>query len=229
MRRMSASYVLRQVLSERAERVHEFHKENVGKYLLERDLPTFRAIIDDNALYEVADSKGDPLGISYVKGAEDGDFEFGGVFVAEGHRSIGLADALGFAGISSQLVYAPPDNLIAHVHVANDAPRKLLKRLGFAETGKRDTLPDHIASENMLKDSAGKVVGDVFAFDFSHCVAYADWLDTFNGTVKGPKGTAKLDIELRVVHPSVRAANVATIRELHERRKATESAPPSSV
>jgi hypothetical protein len=218
MRGMSAAYVLRHVLSERAERVYEFHKGNVGKYLLERDLPTFRKLIEDNALYEVADANGDPTGIAYVKGSGDDDFEFGGIFVADGHRSVGLADALGLAGIASQLVYAPPKGLIAHVHVANDAPRKLLKRLGFAETGKRDTLPDHIASENMLRDSEGKVVGDVYAFDFGACAMYADWLERFSGEVSGPKGTVRLDVELRVIHPTVRAENVATLRELRDRR-----------
>ncbi|HEX4337726.1 MAG TPA: hypothetical protein VH062_17550 [Polyangiaceae bacterium] len=182
---------------EEAERVCDFHRANAGEFLLPRSLAEVRHLVEQESLHiAVAGDDERIVALCYVK-QEERDAEFGGIFVHDDVRQLCLADAMGKVAISTHLLTTPLESgtrLIAHVHEANDRPRNLLGRLGFKDTGVKDPLPSHIAPASMRKNAEGRVVGDVFEFDFAKCSDFADWLETRPTLVTGPRGSAALHI-----------------------------------
>jgi hypothetical protein len=116
------------------------------------------------------------------------------VFVEDRLRGLGIAAALGRVAISTLYLTDEPDDLIAHVHEFNDAPRNLLvDHLGFAETDEQ-IVPPVEPPQNMKRNQEGDVVGDVFRFERSQLDAFADWFETFDGTLSGRDGEVLLTI-----------------------------------
>lgn len=126
------------------------------------------ALIDDGALWRVAVRDGGQFVASaYVRVPEDVAEapEFGGVFVSHAHRSQGLAMDLSQLAIGAYLMEHADGGpiLIAHVHVDNESPRKLLTRLGFVRQ-REITVPDGILGFEAMPRSSedGLVHGDEF-------------------------------------------------------------------
>ncbi len=134
--------------------------------------------------------------ICYLK-PEENDWELGGIFVVDDYRGLGVAQALCKVALSHHVVNEQhKGRIIAHVHIENPAPIKLLTRdLGFVV---RPAEQVRIAAEELpdLKpDKNNMVVGDVYEFQHDKLVVFADWLEGFDGTIGGKRGEAELNFE----------------------------------
>lgn len=199
-------FVMRLVLDGRASKILAFHKKHITHHLFPRTLEDFESLVGSQSLFEIVEvsgSKDKIVGICYIMEGEDPiDFseryEFGGIFILPKFQGLGLATALGILSLSQYCVYDPPTGkIIAHVHENNEDPINLLTtRLGFALTG-QETIPDEIAAKlSMEKNASGKVVGNLYDFNFSKLKDFADWLKNFDGKISG--GKSKLEIDLRI-------------------------------
>jgi GNAT superfamily N-acetyltransferase len=185
----------------------QFYQSFQTEFLWPRTLREIEEMAEDGQLFAAAEG-GRFLACCYMK-PDDGDgYEFGGVLVDEAARGRKVGSTLGRVALAVVSAMASPDEIIAHVHEENELPRPLLQRLGFVPTGTKDGPPD--APPGMKRNAEGKVVGDVYKFDFSQFVAIADWLDAFHDEVAG------VPAELSVIVD--RVAVVADLRVLAGRR-----------
>ncbi len=201
----------------------DFHKRNLTEYLWPRTAADFERLAWDRCLYEVVQGKGAApkiVAICYLMHGSEPDSskaerdEFGGVYVIQDCRGIGLAAALGRAAISNHHVWDPPKRrLVAHVHEANQSPRNLLQdQLGFIPAG-HETMPGESAPPTMARNSRGEVVGDLFEFQKPTLRDFADWIEGFTGIIQGKAGRARLSMELDSM-ASYRKQTLIALREL---------------
>jgi RimJ/RimL family protein N-acetyltransferase len=93
--------------------------------------------------------------------------EFGGIFLQPNYRIKGVSGALSTLALASYYWDNDPDSreplpLIAHVHVDNTKPLKLLDRIGFVFQQVIE-VPDGVPGfEHMPKDAQGKLRGNEF-------------------------------------------------------------------
>lgn len=174
------------VPAERLELVHHTHLLNLGEHLFPRTREDFEKLVEEQELFELRDvsagANGVPAGLCYVRVSpnDEHEFEFGGVYLAEQFRGKGLSEILGRCAISSQFVITAPradDRLVAHVHVENTKPLRLLRKLGFADSTKTIQLPRAVIPANMKRDANGDVFGYEFEFDFSALAGHADAIE----------------------------------------------------
>ena len=129
--------------AEGAALAHAFHEAHMTKHLVPRRREDFVAWAEEGSLIACFEGE-EMVGTCYVK--PDGDaFEFGGVFLLDRMRGTGLGAAMGRVAIAAQFAYNAPDpetQLVAHVHVRNPLPRRMLEALGFYLTGEKATLPE---------------------------------------------------------------------------------------
>jgi hypothetical protein len=204
--------VFHQVLDDgRADNVYEFHKNHIGEYIWPRTIDEFRQLANDGCLYAVYEQSGTQpekeVGVCYIMDGEDPSGnsrrEFGGIYVADECRGAGVASTLGTISISNYYVWDPlrqdqreVEKLVAHVHEFNSDPRGLLtRRLGFKQAGQE--IPPVEAPPSMKRNTNGQVVGDLFEFDRTKLLDFADWLESFSGSVsgkKGPQRIARIDV-----------------------------------
>ncbi len=194
-------FVLRRASEERVSALLEFHKKHAGEYLFPRNLAQFQKLVEDKCLYEVIEKSADteePVGICYIAQEATRD-EFGGVFVRDDVRNLGVGRVLGCCAISNHYFFSPPPILIAHVHEMNEAPRRLLTvHLGFIQNGE-ETLPTEDAPLSMARNKAGDVVGHVFEFKRETLAQFADWIEQFTGTFEGKNSIVsalKIDLDI---------------------------------
>jgi GNAT superfamily N-acetyltransferase len=130
----------------------------------------------------------------YLK-AETHAYEFGGVCVSPSVRGHGVGTFLGQVAIATVLAQSNQVNrLIAHVHEDNELPRHMLARMGFQQTSERVVADDAPAS--MRRNSAGKVVGDVFRFEEAAFATLADHLEGFHGQLSGKAGLSSARVQI---------------------------------
>jgi hypothetical protein len=82
--------------------------------------------------------------------------------------------------------------VIAYVHQANDDPRKLLNKLGFAYVSSIE-VPAENAPASMKRNAEGKIVGDKFRFTREGLKQLADWFGNDSHRVFDAR-TAKIDL-----------------------------------
>lgn len=212
------SFVVRHVWEDSAERVVAFYQKHISPFIWPRTLDEINSLARNEHLFEVVEvsaSQAVTVGVCYVKEGEPenggGCWEFGGLYVAESCRGLGIASALGISVISSHFALMLPAKLIAHVHVENSMPRGLLQeQLGFRLTGQVQ-LPGDDAPKNMKRDENGFVVGDVFEFGRSRLGDFANWIESFSGELIGKSGEK---VFLRFDVPSLRDYRDETVTAL---------------
>jgi len=162
-----------------------FHQARTDEYLWPRDYEYFANLIEDRQVFVIKEGF-TVVGMGYL--VNEGDrWEFGGVYVEERLRARGVASALAYVVISTLYLTDEPNELIAHVHEFNQAPRGALERLGFENTGTQERPPIE-PPKSIRRNDNGEVVGDLFRFKRSSLTAFADWLDGFDGTLRGKDG-----------------------------------------
>jgi hypothetical protein len=95
--------------------------------------------------------------------------EFGGVFVQEDYRRLGVGDFLSVFALASYYRENDPDSpnpvpLISHVHIQNNNPLRILRDIGF-EFVTIIQVPEGVPGfENMPRNSYGHLFGKEFHF-----------------------------------------------------------------
>ena len=197
------SFTLRIAVEARAPVILKFHKDRLTPYLWPRDLDYFRALAEQESIYEVietTDGADRLVGMCYVTDGDEPDtntprFEFGGIYVEEDCRGHGLATALGMVAISSHSAwnYRTDRRLIAHVHEKNNDPRGMLEGpLGFVRNG-QEIPPAHLVPKSMERNDDGDVVGHLFEFKRPQLEKFADWIDKFMDEIEGKAGKSDLE------------------------------------
>lgn len=186
----------------------DFHQRRLTEHLWPRTRAEFKALTEANALYQALETTaGDErlVGLCYISpgvepllpGTER--HEFGGFYVEDSCRGCGVATALGKLAISNQFAFDPPrGRLVAHVHESNELPRRVLTRLGFFRNGE-ETPPPDAAPKMMRRNARGEVVGHLYEFDRAALIAFADWIDGFDGSIEGRAGRSRLRADLALV------------------------------
>jgi RimJ/RimL family protein N-acetyltransferase len=179
--------------------VFAFHlrRAQESEYLWPRDYSQFSDLVEGRQVFIVKDGAA-VVGLAYLANEIDQEWEFGGVFVEDELRGLGVAAALGRVAISTLFLTDQPETLIAHVHEFNNAPRNLLEdQLGFNPTDEQLVAPPE-APENMKRNTDGDVVGDIFRFEPAHLADFADWFEGFEGTLSGRGGEALLTLNVDI-------------------------------
>jgi predicted GNAT family acetyltransferase len=191
---------------------YAFHQQNAGEYLWPRGRDEFASLASSRQLFALKTPE-HVVGLCYVAQG-DGRWEFGGIYVSEALRGRGAASALGRVAIATAYLNLNPDELIAHVHEFNEAPRSLLtEQLGFAATGTQEVPPADAPPLSMRRNEDGQVVGDVFRHDRTSLIEFADWFEAFDGTLHG-KDEAETDLALDVAVWKHRERLIPALREL---------------
>lgn len=216
------SFVIRIAAESRTEAILEFHKKHLTEHLWPRTLKQIKELANDERLYEVVEIRGAEeilVGLCYITQGQEPEpptaerDEFGGVYTSDDCRGYGIASALGKIAISNHFAWDPPrGRLIAHVHEANELPRRVLQeQLGFVQNG-QEIPPAEVVPENMKRNKDGQVVGHLFEFQRKTLLKFADWVENFSGTAEGPAGKSWLRIELPLI-TTYREAAVTALRE----------------
>ncbi len=196
------SFRINRTREESAPLVLGFHRENQSEYIWPRTLAEFEDLIRNECLYEVSEITGEDalVGICYLKRDEGPAAvrdEFGGICIDDSCRGLGLASVLGLVAISDHFVWdPPPGKLISHVHEDNDLPRSMLeKRLGFVRVG-REIPPCEAVPQSMKRNRDGQVVADLYEFERSMLLDFADWIKGFEGELlrKGVRSRLRIDL-----------------------------------
>lgn len=96
--------------------------------------------------------------------------EFGGLYVQERLQGNGLGSSLATFAVASYFWDNDPESqspppLIAHIHVDNPKPRRILSKLQFRQKPGTTKVPEGIAGfEHMPKNAAGIVEGHEFEY-----------------------------------------------------------------
>lgn len=186
-------FYLSKVPSSAANEAFEFHQRIASGD--ERIWPrTIREICEyaqSGLLFGVRLGQSGPfVALCYVAlGPEEREFEFGGLTVIDSYRKLGIGTILASFALAHAMVYERPwqynQHVIAHVHEANNDPRRLLARLGFEFISKVE-IPGDTAPPSMKRNAEGKVVGDKFRFTYEGLRRLSAWFDKeFNGTLLG--------------------------------------------
>ncbi len=150
---------------------HDFHLKSVGEFLLPRTLAQFDALAQAGELW-VAVLEHEVIASCYVTRGDDApEAEFGGIIIRDEWKGTGLASAIGTVAIAAHFLH-DPSPLIAHVHVDNQDPlRMLTERLGFTKIEGKPAELSKVALEkalgrsiNMRADALGIIRGNTFGF-----------------------------------------------------------------
>ncbi len=220
------SFVIRIAFEDRVQLILDFHRDYLTEYLWPRTLEDFESLAKSESLFEAIETttgKDSLVGICYVMHGNELESphgersEFGGVYVTEDCRGLGIATVLGIVAISNHFAWDPPiGRLVAHVHEANLLPRGMLeKQLGFVRVG-QEIPPNDVAPPSMARNERGEVVGDIFEFQLPTLVRFADWIEAFVASVDGKAGTWSLDIAVPLM-TRFRREGLAALRDLASR------------
>jgi hypothetical protein len=215
------TFVIRRVVEERADAVLAFHSQFLTEHLWPRTLEEFEDLARGESLLEAletTDGREELVGLCYVMHGQEPEppgaprDEFGGMFVVGKCRTLGVGTVLGMVAISKHFAWDPPQGrLIAHVHEANPLPRTVLQeQLGFVKVGQE--IPPVDPPPSVARNKDGKVVGHLFEFQRRKLVEFADWLESFAGTMAGKEGVS-FEIDLPLVG-EYRAQAVEALRSL---------------
>lgn len=172
-------FIFCQIPSTAAKEAFNFHMAFPTKgYIWPRTEADMERYSNDGELFAVR-HKGsyEIVGICYVTLDTDRNrWELGGLSVSAIVQDLGLGTVLGRYALARTIAEKAPwlskQEIIAHVHEENQDPRSLLKRVGFEQNG-REEAPD-TAPDEMKRNAAGKVVGDVFVFPTNRVVELAN-------------------------------------------------------
>jgi GNAT superfamily N-acetyltransferase len=183
------SFIFLQIPTTSAEEAFAFHLSiaSSNEHIWPRTEEQIKQFSDDGELFGVREAtSGEFVALCYAT-LEGNEWELGGLLVADSVQGLGLGTALvRFAlayTIATQRPWFYGQEVIAHVHEANQDPRNLLKRVGFEQFDKVE-IPGDQAPASMKRNAEGKLVGDKFRFP-PHAVAeLSRWFnEDFRGTL----------------------------------------------
>ena len=64
----------------------------------------------------------------------------------------------------------------------------------------------------MKRNENDQVVGHLFEFKRATLLSFADWIETFDGTITGKNGTSTLRVDLQIM--AVKADAISALRDL---------------
>jgi FR47-like protein len=162
------SFRISRVSSAEATEAFRFHKTKAesDSHIWPRTTDQLQRYLDNGCLFGGWRSDTNDLVALVYMALEDTTWELGGLLVDSSVRKLGFGSILASFALAHTMVYEQPwangQEIIAHVHEANDAPRNLLVRLGFVFDRKIEAPADAPAS--MKRNAEGKVTGDLFRF-----------------------------------------------------------------
>ena len=179
----------------------------------------------NGALFGVRRKTDDALvALCYVAlDAKANSWEVGGLAVEKDEQNLGIGTLLVKMAIAFTVALEPPEyrgrKIIAHVHEANEEPRKLLEKLGFRFFEKVE-IPPEAAPPKMKRNAAGKIVGDTFDFSFAGLKTIHKWLSQdFDGSL----GKGKAEAHLNFGPGFTREVVAETLRQIIAERKKKSS------
>jgi hypothetical protein len=188
-----------------AARVDAFYNANYDWHLMPRDLDELAKMVAAKEVFAVADEHDAIVGAAYLHVTEasgegipapEDPREFGGILFDKTLRRTGVAE--GFCAVVLGTAIASTGEYVeamAHTHVANGAPHKLLGSLGFAPTNKCDDL-DGSQFPKMRQSIDGKVWGVVHRHLRDYLAkSLAKKIRAFNGTLGAAAVPTLVDIE----------------------------------
>ena len=210
--------------------VHVFHLSHTTEFMWPRTSLQLEELADQGALLvargnDVARRREYIVSMCYVMEGEEPEggrrWEFGGIYVSDEFRGYGIGSALGTLMISSHYLAEhdePPqigERLIAHVHEYNSDPRPMLEaHLGFVQVGKETPPSDVVPPPSLRRNPNGEVVADLYEFRISTLGKFADWLEIFDGRVKGRNGSLTAILNLSLFSPAYRVEAIELLRQL---------------
>jgi GNAT superfamily N-acetyltransferase len=168
------------VTSRHAAAAYEFHRKiaNSNDRIWPRTEAQLLAMADESSLFALW-CGGSIVALVYAHREEDAKaWEIGGLTVDPAAQKRGFGTLLVRFALAHTLAFQEPwrngQEIVAHVHEANDEPRKLLANLGFERTSSV-TIPGTSAPPSMRRDPDGNVVGDEFTFSRNGAGRLARW------------------------------------------------------
>ena len=197
------SYRFAVITSADAAQAFTFHK-NVGvnnPHIWLRTDEEIKAYAEEGSLFGVWRIETQELVAStyLVLDEQTNEWELGGLLVAKDAEKRGIPTllvrfALGYTVVQNQ-IWANGQEVIAHVHEDNSAPRNIFKRLNFEFIRKVEAPASAPAS--MKRNANGKVVGDKFRFTKRGLQELSRWFDEeFDGTLGLTTSTVEFDLGL---------------------------------
>jgi Acetyltransferase (GNAT) family len=197
MNRAPDSFLLAQVKTTAAEEAYNFHKSQSDEHIWPRTESQIVSYAEDGELFGVRRaSTREFVGLCYST-LDENNWEVGGLTVSKAMRGLHLATFLVRFAVAHTIVWNSPweagQQIIAHVHDENPAPRNLLTLVGFEFT-KKVEVPGHIPPLSMKRNEAGNVTGDEFRFSPFAVRGLLTWFDNFNGTLDDGTTSAVFEI-----------------------------------
>jgi hypothetical protein len=175
--------------SSEAGRAFHWHRgfAAAGEAIYPRNEKTFEDLVFDRSVWCAVSSNDEYLALSYASFSdEDGVWEIGGLMVAAAMRGKGLGLIMMCLPLAGMLVNEQPlswevvPEIVAHVLASNDAPRRIIPKVGFVF--------DHpveipaAALPGLKADPDGFIRGDEFHLKIPDAlIALADWCDAWDG------------------------------------------------
>ena len=217
------SFRVAQIRSSEAGEAYCFHQASAAddSHIWPRTAEELKALANDGCLFGVWRASREVVALVYMK--LDGNlWELGGLTVDSSVQKNGIGTVLARFALANTIVYEQPwqngQEIIAHVHEANQSPRNLLVRLGFEHT-KPVEIPGDVAPASMKRNAAGNVIGDRFRFTPDGLRSLSRWFnDEFDGTLGRTSDVVEFDL------------TPATIEDLKEAlAEIAQAMPPAST
>jgi len=209
--------------------VHAFHLSHTTEFMWPRTSLELEKYAEQRALLvarlrNTAEGTEHIVGMCYLAEGEEPEggrrWEFGGVYVSAELRGCGVGSALGILAISSHYLEEhdqPPEigeRLIAHVHEYNRDPRRVLEsQLGFVRVGK-EVPPSDVVPPSLQRNPNGEVVADLYEFRVPTLERFADWLEVFDGRVRGKEASLTTILNISLFSHKYRAEAIQLLRQL---------------
>lgn len=168
------------VSSRHATAAYEFHKQiaSSNAHIWPRDEHQIEEMAREGSLFGLW-CGGSIVGLVYARlDEESSSWEIGGLTIDKGSQRRGFGTLLVRFALAHTLAFQQPwqngQEIVAHVHEANDEPRRLLANLGFIRS-RSVTVPATAAPASMRRDEHGNVVGDEFTFSRDGAASLARW------------------------------------------------------
>jgi ribosomal protein S18 acetylase RimI-like enzyme len=185
------SFRIAAVDSSAAANAFDFHRAITASdpHVWPRSEAQIKAYADDQCLFGAwRDSSGELVGIVYVVPIDD-QWEVGGLSVDPSCQGKGIGSALVKFALAHTMAWSQPwkskrrpkQQVVAHIHKENAAPRKIFSGLGFIHS-KTVTIPGDKAPPSMKRDQSGNVCGDELRFTRDGLINLSRW---FNEEFKG--------------------------------------------
>lgn len=193
------SFRLAQVRSHEAEEAYSFHQASAAddSHIWPRTAAELKALAHDGCVFAAWRASREIVALVYMK-LDGNEWELGGLAVDSSLQQNGLGTVLARFALAHTIVYEQPwqngQEVIAHVHEANQSPRKLLARIGF-EHAKPVEIPGDVAPASMKRNAAGNVVGDQFRFTQVGLRSLSRWFNVeFDGTLGRTGDVVEFDL-----------------------------------